>query len=372
MKLQELMSLELLSEQIREGYVRAARHPSLPLSIYNYTEKTQFSQHWNDVTRQTRGLIVHDNGDVVARPFEKFFNYGERGLHEMMSLDEPVYATDKMDGSLGILYPVESPYGLVTFRIATRGSFTSEQAVHATNVWVGSYESTFEPRAGWTYLFEIIYPENRIVVDYGQQDDLVLIGIVDNISGQVLSPDMAAGWTGPKASILYTGTLRGALSLPLRPGKEGMVLRSLMDGLTVKVKQPEYVELHRIVTNLNERTIWQRCVNVDTTLVPEISRREAVLDGIPDEWFDTVWSTADGFFREVNGRLEEVWGVYRQRPLVGWAAEREHRAYFAHWLDSFMDRKGWMYKAQWLCYDQKHDELREFLWKTIKPRGDSK
>lgn len=370
MKLWELLDLSLLDEMIEEKYVKVNQHPALDLFIYNYTEKTQFSQHWNSVTKKTRGLVVKGNGDVVARPFEKFFNFGELGsLEGQMSLDELVVVTDKMDGSLGILYPVESPDGHVTFAIATRGSFTSDQAAHATKVLNERYSENFKPRFGWTYLFEIIYPENRIVVDYKGLDDLVLLAVVDTYSGRILAPDMAREWPGRATPILHTGSLREALRLPLRPGKEGVVIRSLMDGLMVKVKQPDYVELHRIVTNLSPKTIWERCVKADLELAPEVSRKDAVLDGLPDEFYDTVWSTANEFFRQVWEKEARAWSLFRTRPYSLVVVGREARKRFARWNQSHTD---WLAKALWLCYDGRKKELREYLWKTIKPRGDEK
>ena len=95
----------LLDQMITGGYVRVQRHPSQPLSIYNYTEKAQFENVWNQATLNCRGLIV-DNAtrSVLARPFAKFFNHGQPGA-PVLDLDEPVSVTDKADGSLGVLYP---------------------------------------------------------------------------------------------------------------------------------------------------------------------------------------------------------------------------------------------------------------------------
>ena len=91
----------------------------------------------------------------------------------------PFEVFEKLDGSLGILYWLNNlPY------IATRGSFESEQARHATEILHGRYQHTFSSMdTNKTYLFEIIYPENRIVVDYGEMDDLILLTVIDNQTG---------------------------------------------------------------------------------------------------------------------------------------------------------------------------------------------
>ena len=128
--LDDLFDLEDLAQAIDGGYVRVQSHPDLPLRILNYTEKATYERVWNPVTLTCRGLIVNDSGKVVARPFRKFFNYGEPSA-PALDLDAEVVVTDKCDGSLGILYPLgDGRYG-----VATRGSFTSVQAQHATKVW---------------------------------------------------------------------------------------------------------------------------------------------------------------------------------------------------------------------------------------------
>src|ERR1044072_298211 len=97
-----LFSVEELQSKIDEGLVRVQTHPVLPYKIYNYSELCQFKKYWNNVTLNCRGLILDDEYNIIARPWKSFFNGGE-GLMEF-AMNEPVEVTDKMDGSLGILY----------------------------------------------------------------------------------------------------------------------------------------------------------------------------------------------------------------------------------------------------------------------------
>jgi hypothetical protein len=46
-------------------------------AVISYTQHCQFDRKWNDATIACRGLILDTNGCVVARPFGKFFNFGE-------------------------------------------------------------------------------------------------------------------------------------------------------------------------------------------------------------------------------------------------------------------------------------------------------
>lgn len=257
MILTDLFPTTELYDAIAAGLVRVVRHPDEPLRIYNYTERAQYSRSWTRVTRNCRGLIVGDDDVVVARPFPKFFNYGEEAA-PTLSLDEPCIATDKLDGSLGIIYPTSSGHA-----VATRGSFTSDQALHATAVLRSRYPD-FAPDPRRTYLVEIIYPANRIVVDYSDCDDLFLLGAVNISSG--LNDD-SDGWPGPATGVLPPTTLRQALVAAPRPGHEGMVLHFSGGAFRLKLKQDEYIRLHRILTGLTARTLWEHLAVWDTLTV---------------------------------------------------------------------------------------------------------
>ncbi|MEV4078710.1 hypothetical protein AB0J43_00260 [Nonomuraea fuscirosea] len=70
--LADLMDPSALAEAKKHGYVHEQTHPTLPLSILNYTTQTQVEGHWNKVTKQCRGLIIDTRtGDVLARPLAK-------------------------------------------------------------------------------------------------------------------------------------------------------------------------------------------------------------------------------------------------------------------------------------------------------------
>lgn len=70
------------------------------------------------------------------------------------------------------------------------------------------------PVAGWTYLFEIIYPSNRIVLDYGRTDDLMLLGAVQISTGTAVGPrdPICAPWPGPRIEVQAYLTLAEALA----------------------------------------------------------------------------------------------------------------------------------------------------------------
>lgn len=283
----ELLDGDELSTMLEEGFIRDTTSADGRYSILNYTEKAQYDAVWNPSTLACRGLIIDKGGFVVARPLPKFFNLSEHERESVPDLDTsgPVVVTDKLDGSLGILYRHGDE-----LRIATRGAFESDQAKHATAVLNDRYED-FEPMPGWTHLFEIIYPQNRIVVDYGDVDDLFLLGAVHVATGRFQPAEFNNQWWGPKVERFAYESITEAIAAPDRPGREGLVVWFCDSNQRVKLKQEEYILLHRLITGLNERTIWELCA-AGTPL-------DEILMPLPEEFHE--WAT------EVHDRLTDAY-----------------------------------------------------------------
>lgn len=363
-RLADIMDTGLLAQMMQEGYIRSQVHPDDPdLRILNYTEKAQFDRVWNDATRQCRGLIVRDlmtvgmHTTVVARPFPKFFNYGENGVddYDFYALAE---VTDKKDGSLGILY--NGPDGPA---IATRGSFASDQALHATEVYRERYEGTWMPRDGETYLFEIVFPANRIVLDYGQMDDLVLIGSVRVFTGGMESPKelaKATGWPGPVTEVFPQVTLFDALKRGPREGAEGLVVRFIQSREMVKLKQEDYVLLHRIIFGLNERAVWQRLFDGEEA--------EDINEGLPEEFHPWVDKVAKRIKTEamdiVDSACDDFAAILKivDAPAYDLMDGRARKKRFAS-RAIHSDNRGLLF----LLYDDK--SLHEAVYKMIRPEA---
>ncbi len=90
--------------------------------IYNYSRTCQYENKWDEITKSCRGLILDQDGNVVAKGFDKFFNIEEHNLENIPN--EPFEVFEKLDGSLGILFWYQGKWIL-----ATKGSFVSEQAM---------------------------------------------------------------------------------------------------------------------------------------------------------------------------------------------------------------------------------------------------
>lgn len=354
-------SMEDLNDAISRGEVRVQSHPDRNLCIYNYTENTQFTKHWNKITLACRGLVLEPtSGTIVARPWEKFFNFGERNLQ--IAWDAPVEVTDKMDGSLGILY-----FDGINWAIATRGSFQSDQAWHASNLLRDRYDRIFERQTlttiEWmapgitTFLFEIIYPENRIVVNYGMMDDLVLLGAVNNKHGYYHGPVEAAsmlGWPGPVTETFHYNTFGDAVSAKDREGKEGIVIRS--GNKMLKLKQADYVELHRLVTNLSPKTIWEMLGDGKTIV--------DICSDIPDEFHEYVEKHGYALLSDAGSTAALATAAYHDIvSALGGDPDLIPRKKFAELAGKSEHRN-----LLFLLLDGK--DIRPVIWKSLKPRAD--
>ena len=147
-KTMKIQNIPHLLEMIEQKYVSVHKHPAEELYIYNYTPKTQFDRVWNDVTLQTRGLILDGEYNIVARPFKKFFNYEELKQEDIPNLPFEIF--EKYDGSMIIAF-----YYKNAWFVASRGSFISEQAQKGKELFNKLCISCLNIEN--TYIFEILY-----------------------------------------------------------------------------------------------------------------------------------------------------------------------------------------------------------------------
>ncbi len=290
------------------GNIKTTLSPDGQSLIFNYTEKCTFEGTWNEVERISRGLIIHwPSLQVLARPFEKFFNLGEMPESQQENLPPgEIEATEKMDGSLGITYfnPVNRKV-----MVSTRGSFISSQSQWATEY----LQSKFGDRLNnlcqdLTLLFEIIYPENRIVLDYKGYSGLCLIGARRISSGYDYPYAGLQGLAADFGFDLVKQTLCDGLE-GLMPfvqsarGVEGWVVR-FNNGLRVKIKTEEYIKLHRTIVGLTPARIRD-------ALLIDAQAWEALMLSLPEEFYKQAMDIANAINTEVAKRTIEVNTIFK-------------------------------------------------------------
>jgi RNA ligase len=349
--LSDLFDMDLFAAMLAEKFIRVQQHSTEDLFIVNYSESAVYTKTWNEVTLQCRGLIYDKYSRVVARPFKKFFNLGEYGPEHIWS-EGLVEVTDKMDGSLGILYQYPSNG---QWAIATRGSFHSDQATKATQILREKYPRWTPPHRTTTYLFEIVYPSNRIVLDYGDQEDLVLIGGVNQWNGRCVSPrTLGIGQPFPHTQIFHADSLAEALAIPPRQNAEGIVVRFVADDMMVKIKQEDYVLQHAIVTNCTNRSVWEI-----------LSRGESLPEKaafMPDEFHAWMVRTA----RQLQFE-KELWIDLSQQEYdqLLWVLSAGHPNGWSRKDFAELALKSRNRAAMFKLYDG--HPLDELAWKAVRP-----
>jgi hypothetical protein len=237
-----------LLKEVQEGRVSASQAGDL--TIFKYTQGCHIEGLWNETNRQARGIIFRDDGTVVARPFPKFFNLGEvsESMVENLPWHEEVEIYEKVDGSCGIGYFVDGMW-----RLATPGSMASDQAVAGTAILNSQYALEHLPQ-GCTPVFEIIYPANRIVVNYNGETFLSMLAIFE-LSGEEWHPrrvDQIAEKCGFRRPRRYNVDLR--TEIPFEENSEGYVAR-FSSGRRVKVKSPAYLRVHRLLDHMSPKGV---------------------------------------------------------------------------------------------------------------------
>lgn len=390
-KLSDIVNDTEMTAALTAGHISRRQHPTLPLSIYTYTRTAQYARAWTNATLRCRGLIVDDHTDeIVAWPFPKFFNVNEHTHGDAyappLPVDEPFEVYDKVDGSLGIVFHYAGRW-----HVASKGSFTSEQAQWA-QAWLDEGD-TFLLTPGVTYLAEIIYPENRIVVDYGRRRDLVLLAAFDATGREIRLSYAAQDWQNigtvvrswpamplPELLRLTEANTRPDGQAASGMHAEGYVIR-YANGIRAKAKLAEYVRLHKILTGINERDIWrmlgmQKYASQPAKLVAkalgctvaEVAALAGADRGPLDTLLETVPDEFDAWVRAVVARLEEHVDVLTERvadeynKIAHLSGDRGVFARAAQAIDGQAVRA-----CMFLKLDGRPIDLH--LWRAIKPEA---
>lgn len=290
-----------IEEFVNQGYVSKRLHlGNKKIAIYCYTSKAvrKFPpSQWSKELSMCRGLIILNDRYVAARPFSKFWDIENYDINELNK--DNFIATDKIDGSLGILY--RNPIGC-SFSIATKGAFDSPQATRAIKILNGKYpDSIFQfsrqPWLDYTFLFEIIYPENKIIIDYRNREELVLLAAIHRDTGEELPYEKLKIFGFPIPKIYKPKTIEELLKIPDNR-REGFVLR-FSSGLRVKLKYQNYKEKAKLINQCSNKFIWELLKR------NEISKLHSFLadKNIPQElreWINNEWGALQKQFNAIE------------------------------------------------------------------------
>ncbi len=261
------------------------------LRLYCYTKQCGYERHWTPITEMARGLILDIAAKkVVATPFGKFFNIGERAANDNFPA-LPFETFEKADGSLIIIF-----WHGGKWRCATKGSFNSEQARKAAVILDGTLGRNWLVR-GDTYLAEYVGPDNRIVVPYAK-NELVMLGAYDSEgeerpSWYSSSLAICLGWRAVKTFQFDSIAALVATTPTLPSDQEGFVIR-FEDGYRLKVKGDEYKRIHALISRCTPLAMWEAMRDgIDVS---------ALRKDLPEEF----WADFDAILAALNRQIDGI------------------------------------------------------------------
>lgn len=283
----EYVDMEIYNELKQKKLVQIKKHPNLPLNLLNYTPITQMKKKWDKDLLCARGLVVNDEGKIIARPLPKFFNdYEVKGVLP----SQPFEVYKKLDGSLIIMSFYEGkPF------FCTRGSFTSEQAVQAEKLYFAKYHSV-KVDPNYTYCFEIIYPNNKIIVDYKTEDDIFLLAKIHTATGYETSIENC----GFRCANVYNEnkTLCELKQMDTE-NEEGFVIRFPHNNFRVKIKFKTYINLHKAGKYTRK------------DVIKSLAKRENIsIENIPDECFPDLKDMCTDIIQQFNNIKNDLLKEY--------------------------------------------------------------
>ena len=248
------------------------------------------------IRRECRGLIFDTEGNIMSRPYHKFFNVNEKEETQthMLDMTRAHIVMDKLDGSM--IRPVRM-HGMV--RLATKMGVTDIAMEAEKLLDPGQYDWLDDMMVdGFTPIFEYVAPTNKIVVEYAEAK-LILTAVRETVSGEYRS---LRQWDAPFEIVntadsihnldAYLSVARGETS------REGDIIR-FADGHMVKVKNDWYVQIHKTKDIVAvDRNI------VELVLNETIDDTRAMLDPSDLARVDAVEAAFWEAFHNALGRLE--------------------------------------------------------------------
>lgn len=301
---------ERIEKLVLDGFISSRKHSEYDLWILNYTAKAAYENEWNDDTMNCRGLVVDSSYTVVSRPFIKFFNLGQKPMPEDSSVIE---VTEKADGSL---LQVFSYRGHII--IATRGSFESDQAKWATE-WIYKHIN-LRHLLDWidyanvplTLLFEVVYKDNRIVVDYGDFEGLIMIGAIETRTGndylwlswKAIANDLDVRYVKTYETLDVSTLVEQAKTMT--SNEEGFVIRfDDQERTRYKIKGDDYLRIHRLLSHITFKHTLEAVAS---------GTYDTAIADVPDEFLIQVKAWKAEIDTEVKSLIWIITFIFRSLP----------------------------------------------------------
>lgn len=198
----------------------------------------------------------------VSLSFKKFGNWGEKpDLFIVPDTLKNTVAVEKIDGALLIISKFKGE--LIT---RTRGTFDAHTLANGMEIdeLVRKYPKLFNNdllnSEQYSILCEWTSPTNKIVLDYGSEPKLFLLGIIKHENYSYLEQDRvdtySEFWDVPRPTTYEFNDIPTMLnSIKELKGKEGVCIFHDVDQNIIKVKSTDYLTKHAFKNDVNLETI---------------------------------------------------------------------------------------------------------------------
>lgn len=309
------------------------------------------------ILRELRGIKFDtDTGEVICRPFHKFFNVSERPetLISELDLSQPHVILEKLDGSMIVPFKVGNELHWGTKMGVTDVAIPVLRFVADHPDYIEFAENSIAQ--GCSPIFEWCSRQQRIVIDY-PTDMLVLTASRHIVSGEYLSYSDTLEWAEQfdiPVVRAFSGTAANMQSLVDQTGPmvglEGFVV-CFEDGHRIKVKAEDYLRKHKAKDS--------------------VSREKNVVELIVTGQLDDVKSFLDeGDLARILAFEKQFWigiheTVHQLMTLRAFAAEQkldiDRRTYAVEFVQKMHNKYSrFLYQMM-----DEHQNLFEMVTKTI-------
>ena len=228
---------------------------SLNGEIVHLIQPQHIGTQWRQDNKHMRSVVVNYEGEVISASFPKFTNYGENPEHfPVPNSLKHCTVVEKLDGSTLIVSKYNGQYILRTRGTVDASTMANgfelelfkEKILFPLAKNIGNIGETWE----FSILFEWVSPINKIVLNYGDEPDWYLVGMIWHGDYELHSQsdlDDFAKQHNLKRPATYTFSDVNDLLQNVEEwkGKEGVCVYSKNDQSIHKVKSADYLIKHR-------------------------------------------------------------------------------------------------------------------------------
>lgn len=331
----------------KEGYIYINYNMMMP-AVFPPVEGTWGECHAAAIRRECRGITFDSGtGEIVSRPFHKFFNLGEPSAGDNPNpLKHSHTVLEKLDGSM--VRPL--PNGRWATKMGVTDVALSVEEFVAKNWHYQQFVDAWMS-AGATPIFEYVGPHNRIVLEY--EENMYLLAIRWTKTGQYFSVH-ETNYAATKFDIPYVPIDKRPLDeVRQSDTSEGIVIR-YSDGHMLKVKSDWYIKVHRA----------KELLYSDRRFV------EAILEGTLD---DAIPAFMPEDQEKIKAKLEKFdqtfnqWKIDLEEYFIDSKSDFETKKEFAVYTSSWKRPDSLVIRSYvFNRWDEKVKDAEEFLLNRLK------